>query len=135
MKRKKKNELSLAEIANRLRGFILDSQIQNAHELSVILGCSVISDEVQEREEEESDKRVEKISHLVPLLYAFSHVLSEGAVEYQRSNLSAETIKHLPEEVWWESRKMMEQIALSVLLGSVSQLVDMELIKVSKRRR
>jgi hypothetical protein len=135
MKRKKTSELSLAEISTRLRGFILDSQIQNAHELSVILGCSVVSGEVQEREEEESDKRVEKISHLVPLLYAFSHVLSEGAVEYQRSNLSPEAVKHLPEEVWWESRKMMEQIALSVLLGSVSQLVDMELVKVSKRRK
>jgi hypothetical protein len=134
-KRKKKEELTLADVANRLRGFILDSQIQHAHELSVILGCTPLSEELQEKEEEESDNRIEKISTLIPLLYAHAHVLAEGAVEYQRSNVTNETLKNLPDEMWWESRKMMEQMALSVLLGSVSQLVDMGLLDVSKRRK
>jgi hypothetical protein len=136
MKRNKKNkELTLAEVANRLRGFILDSQIQNAHELSVILGCSPLSDELQEKEEEESDNRVDKIAPLIPLLYAHAHVLAEGAVEFQRANIKSESLKNLPDEMWWESRKMMEQMALSVLLGSVSQLVDMGLITVQKRKK
>ena len=136
MKRSKKNkELTLAEVANRLRGFILDSQIQNAHELSVILGCSPLSDELQEKEEEESDNRVDKIAPLIPLLYAHAHVLAEGAVEFQRANIKSESLKNLPDEMWWESRKMMEQMALSVLLGSVSQLVDMGLITVQKKRK
>ena len=134
-KRKKKEELTLADVTNRLRGFILDSQIQHAHELSVILGCTPLSEELQEKEEEESDNRIEKISTLIPLLYAHAHVLAEGAVEYQRSNVTNETLKNLPDEMWWESRKMMEQMALSVLLGSVSQLVDMGLLDVSKRRK
>jgi hypothetical protein len=132
---KKKNELTLAEVANRLRGFILDSQIQNAHELSVILGCSPLSEELQEKEEEESDNRVDKIGTLIPLLYAHAHVLAEGAVEFQRANAKSDVIKNLPDEMWWESRKMMEQMALSVLLGSVSQLVDMGLVTVTKKRK
>ena len=134
-KRKKKEELTLADVTNRLRGFILDSQIQHAHELSVILGCTPLSEELQEKEEEESDNRIEKISTLIPLLYAHAHVLAERAVEYQRSNVTNETLKNLPDEMWWESRKMMEQMALSVLLGSVSQLVDMGLLDVSKKRK
>jgi hypothetical protein len=132
---KKKDELTLADVTNRLRGFILDSQIQNAHELSVILGCSPLSDELQEKEEEESDNRVDKIGSLIPLLYAHAHVLAEGAVEFQRANVKSEALKNLPDEMWWESRKMMEQMALSVLLGSVSQLVDMGLLTVTKKRR
>jgi hypothetical protein len=132
---KKKDELTLADVTNRLRGFILDSQIQNAHELSVILGCSPLSDELQEKEEEESDNRVEKIGSLIPLLYAHAHVLAEGAVEFQRANVKNEALKNLPDEMWWESRKLMEQMALSVLLGSVSQLVDMGLLTVTKKRR
>jgi hypothetical protein len=132
---KKKDELTLADVTNRLRGFILDSQIQNAHELSVILGCSPLSDELQEKEEEESDNRVDKIGSLIPLLYAHAHVLAEGAVEFQRANVKSEALKHLPDEMWWESRKLMEQMALSVLLGSVSQLVDMGLLTVSKKRK
>jgi hypothetical protein len=132
MKKNKKNELTLSDITTRLRGFIMDSQIQNAHDLSVILGCSAMSDEVQEREEEESDKRTERIGYLVPLLYAHAHSLAEGSVEYQRSKITEE-LKDTPDEVWWESRRMMEQVSLSALLGSVSQLVDMGLLEIPRR--
>lgn len=137
MFKKKQNQsmaLTMAEVTNRVRGFILDSQIQNAHELAVLLGCSVISDELQEREEEESEIRVDRISHLVPLLYAQAHVLSEGAIEYQKSNLPS-GLKEVPNEVWVESRKMMEQVSLSALMGSVSQLVDMGLLQLPKRKK
>jgi len=134
-KRKNKDELTISEVSKRLRGFILDSQIQNAHELSVILGCTPLSEELQEKEEEESDNRVERIASLIPLMYAHAHVLAEGAVEYQRSNATSDVLKNLPDEMWWESRKMMEQMALSVLLGSVSQLLDMGLITIPKKRK
>lgn len=134
-KKKKTPKLkTMNDISARMREFILDSQIQNAHELSVILGCPHISEEVMEREEEESDKRVDKISHLVPLLYAQAHALAEGTIEYQRSNLSDE-MKGLPDELWWESKKTMEQLALAVLVGSVSQLVELGLIEIPKKRK
>lgn len=133
-KKKKLSNPSIADLTSRLRGFIMDSQIQNGHELSIILGCSAMSEELMIHEEQESDKRLEKIAHLVPLLYAYAHTLAEGAVEYQRSNTSEE-LKDLPDEIWWESRKMMEQVSLSVLMGAVSQLIDMELLKVSKDKK
>jgi hypothetical protein len=125
-------DISLAEINARLRAFIIDSQIQNGHELAVILGCSAQSEELQMHEEQESDKRLDRIEHLVPLLYAFAHTLSEGATEFQRSNISEE-LKNLPDEIWWESRKVMEQLSLSVLMGAISQLVDMGLVDLRKR--
>jgi len=125
-------DISLAEINARLRAFIIDSQIQNGHELAVILGCSAQSEELQMHEEQESDKRLDRIEHLVPLLYAFAHTLSEGATEFQRSNISEE-LKNLPDEIWWESRKVMEQLSLSVLMGAISQLVDMGLVDLPKR--
>jgi hypothetical protein len=130
--KKKKSDITLGEVSNRIRGFILDSQIQNAHELSSILGCPVISEDVQEREEEESDKRIAKISYMVPLLFAHVHLLAEGAVEYQKSNLPEE-LEELPAEVWQESRKMMEQVSLSAVMGSVSQLIDMGLLEIPRK--
>lgn len=133
-KKKKKTDVTIAEVTARLRGFILDSQVQNGHELSVILGCSAISNEVAEKEEEESDKRTEKISYLVPMLYAHAHALSEGAVEYQRSQAPKE-LKDLPDDVWWDSKNMMTKLAVSALLGSVSQLVDMGLLEIPKRKK
>jgi hypothetical protein len=134
MFKKKSKTPTTMEVTRRIRGFILDSQIQNAHELSVILGCSAISDDVQEREEEESDKRIEKISHLVPFLYAQTHLLAEGAVEYQKSNVTGD-LKKIPDEIWWESRKMMEQVSLSAVMGSISQLVDMGLLEIPRKHK
>jgi hypothetical protein len=124
--------ITLSDITNRIRGLILDSQIQNAHELSLILGCAAISEDVQEREEEESDKRIAKISYLVPLLFAHVHLLSEGAVEFQKENLP-EDMDDIPDDLWWESRKMMEQVSLSALMGSVSQLIDMGLLEIPRK--
>jgi hypothetical protein len=132
-------DLSASEITARLRGFILDSQIHNGHEIAVILGCAVSSDEVMEKEEEESDKRVQKISYLVPLIYAHSHTLAEGAMEFQRTSLadtlSTEDARAIPNETWIESRKLMEQVSMSALLGSISQLIDMGLLEIPKQRR
>ena len=140
-KKKKKNKhkpindpVSLSEVTSRLRGFLIDSQIQNAHELSMILGCYPLRDEVREMEEDESDKRVDRISHLVPLLFAQAHALAESSIEYQKSNLPADA-PEIPNDTWWESRKLLEQVAMSALLGSVSQLVDMGFLKLPKGKK
>lgn len=134
LNKKKKPKTSSADIPSRIRGFILDSQIQNPHELSEILGCTAISDEVAEREEEESDLRIAKIEFMIPLIYAHVHLLAEGAVEYQKNNVSGE-LKNIPNEVWSESRKMMEQVSLSAVMGSVSQLVDMGFLEIPRKHK
>lgn len=124
-------DITLAEINTRVRGFLLDSQINNAHEISLILGCASLSDELAEKEEEESDKRTERIAHLIPLLYAYSSSLATGSVEYQKSTLPDE-VKGIPDETWWESRKLLEQVSVAALLGAISQLVDMGLLDLPK---
>lgn len=132
-KKKKKDTVTLLEVTQRLRGLILDSQIQNAHELSVILGCPAISEEVAEMEEYASEERVEKIGYLVPMLYAHAHSMAEGSVEYQRSQANEALKKGLPEEIWHESRTMMTNASMAALMGSISQLVDMGLLEIPKK--
>jgi hypothetical protein len=132
--KKKSSELSLSELNHRLRGFLLDSQINDAHEISVMLGCGPISEEVAEKEEEESEKRLERVAHLTPLIYAYSQALASGSIEYQRSSLP-DSLKSLPDEVWWDSRKLLEQVSMAALLGAISQLVDMGLLEIPKRYR
>jgi hypothetical protein len=131
--RKKKSKLSMIDMNARLRGFILDSQIQHPHDLAEVLGLPVISDEVAEREEEESDIRVERIAHLIPFMYTYSHSLAEGSVELQKNAL--ENADAIPNEIWLISRRMVEQAAMSAMLGSLSQLIDMGLLKVPKKYR
>ena len=131
-KRKKPN-LSMADMSSRLRGFILDSQIQHPHDLAEMLGLSAISDEVAEREEEESDIRVERIAHLIPLVYTYAHSLAEGSIELQRKALPE--LQEIPDELWMISRRMMEQVALSAMLGSIAQLIDMGLLDIPKKKK
>jgi hypothetical protein len=134
MRRKKlRAEVTLAELNKRIRGFLLDSQVQNAHDLSVIVGCSPISDDVADREDEESDKRVARIAHLIPILYAYSHTMAEAATEYQKTNTRSDL--KISEEIWQFSRTMTEQISLSALLGAVSQMVDMGILEPTKKKR
>jgi hypothetical protein len=133
-KKKKAAPLTLADMSNRTRGFILDSQVQNAHEISYLLGCSLISDEVAEKEEEQSDVRVEKISSLIPLLFAYAKLLAEGTVAFQQENLPKE-LEDISSELWLESRNMMEELVFSGLVGAVSQLIDMKLITMTKGKK
>jgi hypothetical protein len=100
----------------------------------VTLALRLDDDEVAEMEEDESDKRLARIDYLIPLLYAYSHSLAEGAVEYQRENASAE-VKDLPEELWRESRRMMEQVTMSALMGGISQIVDMGLLEIPRKKK
>lgn len=132
-RKKRPKGVSIAEISSRLRGFILDSQIPEAHDLAVILGCSPISDELAEKEEDESDRRVDEISMLTPILYAFAHALAEASIEHQKTSLKG--AEKVPDEVWMHSRRLIEQVSISVLVGAVSQLVDMKLLTVPKKLR
>lgn len=137
-KKDNSEEVSVVEIQARIRGFVLDSQINNAHEIALILGASMMSPEVMEKEEEESEKRVQKISYLIPMIYAHSHALAEGATEIQRTlanQIELESGISLPDEVWHESQKLMEQVSMSALIGSISQMIDMGLLEIPKQRR
>jgi hypothetical protein len=131
-KKKKKNRVPpMAEVNNRIRGFIMDSQIQNSHEIAYIMGLPNLSDELAEKEEQVSDDRLERIEYLIPILYAHAHTLAEASIEYQKANIEDSNV--LPKEVWIFGRKLLEQVALSALMGSTSQLIDMGLLTIPKR--
>ena len=134
MFKKKRPKFSIADVSPKMRAFILDSQIQHAHEISELLGCTPISDDVADKEEHESDKRVERIGYLVPLVYSYARILSEGTVEFQKLNLPEE-LEDLPQEIWIESRRMVEQVAFSATIGAISQLLDMGLLIIPKGKK
>ena len=132
MFKKKSKPVTMAEVSERMRGFILDSQLQNAHELAVYLGCSPLSNEVAEKEEQESDVRTERVGYLIPMLFAQAHVISEASVALQRTMITTEKVS---EETWKHSRMLVEQITMSTLMGSVSQLVDMGLLEIPRKKK
>jgi len=131
-KRSKDKLPNVQEIYARIRGFILDSQIDNPHELALALGCSKISEDVAEMEEDASDERIDKISYLAPLLIFFAKTIAEGLIESQRKDTPVDEI---PPEIWANTKRLIEHTAISAMTGSVTQLVDLGLLEVPKRRR
>jgi hypothetical protein len=133
--RKKKHfldtDLSVADINSRIRGFLLDSQLPHAHDLADASGLPAISPEVAEKEEEVSDERYAKISRMLPLLFAFTHVIVESTMDLQKKKV--EGLNKLPPGVIDQTRKSLEQLVLASLTGALSQLVDMELVTVTRR--
>lgn len=124
-------DISVAEIQARIRGFVYDSQIPNPQEVSSFLGCSAISEEVNDKEEEESDLRVGRISSLIPILYALSHAMAQGTVAHQKESAEQE----IPSEAWKATQKIFTQIATNTLVGAISQLVDLGLLNMPPRKR
>lgn len=131
--KKAKKLFDFADINTRMRGFILDTQLTDAHEIAEILGASFISDEVAEREEEESDKRLDKINYLVPLMYAHIRILTEGATEYQKATISPSV--EIPDELWDANKAQVEKISMAAVQGIISQLVDIGLLELPKKYR
>lgn len=135
IRKKKKPDITLAEITNRIRGFLLDSQVSDAYHMSTILGCSVVSDEVATMEEEESDLRVAKVDHLIPVIYAYAHAMAEGTVEHQKAHLDDEDVEAIPDSAWASTRKVFTQVSMNTTLGAISQLVDMGFLTVAKNKK
>lgn len=121
---------SVSDLSSRLRGFVLDSQLPDAHEISEILGATIISDEVAEKEEEESDKRLKNVAYLVPLIYSFSKTLIEGAVTLQRETF--DEADKIPETIWEANQRSIEALSLANAVAITSQLVDMGLLEIPK---
>jgi hypothetical protein len=136
-RRKKVPEISIPAVTSRVREFLLDSQIDDAHHMSAILGCPLISDELADKEEEESDNRVAQVDHLIPILYAYAQAMAQGIVEHQKEHLEEDEETsgvEIPDKAWAATRKVFAEISLNMSLGAISQLVDMGFLVVPNKK-
>lgn len=136
-KPKYKKITSVKQIKAHLREFILDSQVPDGDEISVALGCSPVSEEVLEKEHEESDIRVEKISYLIPLLYGYAALFSEAFVASlipPRSEMTPESAK-MHDIIAEQTKTVLKEPMAALLVGAVSQMVDLGLLELPKGKK
>jgi hypothetical protein len=132
---------SISKVRAQVREFIMDSQVPDAMDIAEGLGCPPISEELMEKEEQESDKRVANIDFLIPLLYGYSALFSEAFVDNLASTLVDFKVPNTPEakklihNLNHATKNMMEDVMAHLLVGSVSQLVDLEFLKVNQKGR
>ena len=119
----------MAEIMYRMRGMFLDSQLQDAFALSVIAGASYVSDEVAEREQQDSDKRFSKIEYLMPLIVAQCYQVAKATTELHRTKMCSES-NEAPDEYLEYYFSRSHQIAIASVTGAICQLVDIGLLSL-----
>lgn len=128
---------NVGQIKTHIREFLLDSQLPDAIEVSERLGCSPVSDEVLERELEASESRVDAVRHLIPLLYGHATLMSEAFVDGLMATLpkdASEETKVMVHRLGHTTKHVIEDAMSNLLLGSISQLVDLELVKVQRQK-
>lgn len=123
------SDMLMAEIMYRMRGMFLDSQLQDAFALSVIAGASYVSDEVAEREQQDSDKRFSRIEYLMPLIVAQCYQVAKATTELHRTKMGSES-NEAPDEYWDYYFSRSHQIAIASVTGAICQLVDIGLLSL-----
>lgn len=131
------------QIKAYIREFLFDTQLPDAYEASEILGCPPISIDVQEKYEEESEVRVERISHIIPLLYGYAamfatatadlapHAFIDTDIDDKANPLAAKLLGALDQT----TKKMLEDSMSHLLVGAVSQLVDLEFVTLNGKKK
>ena len=136
-KKKKDHELTLDELTTevmaRIRGLYLDAQFKDAFALSVLSGTTMVSDEVAKMEQAASDRRLRRVEHLTPLIVAQTFAIAKSNIELEKTNISGD-LSQVPEEVWTRMVTHNHQMMLGAVLGSISQMVDLNLLTVGPRR-
>jgi hypothetical protein len=126
-KKKPQKSVQSVNVENHIREFLFDCQIPEANVIALALGSPHISRELIEKEETESDRRVAPIEPLFPLLEAYATLISEGVIAAQKNDADVESV---PESFWLLTRKLLEMVSLNILVGTLSQLNEMDFIEV-----
>lgn len=131
------------QIKAYIREFMFDTQLPDAYEASEILGCPPISVDVQEKYEDESELRVERISELIPLLYGYAamfatatadlapHAFADTDVDEKNNPMTAKLLHALDQT----TKKLLEDSMSHLLIGAVSQLVDLEFVTLNGKKK
>jgi hypothetical protein len=130
--RKPKRPKSI-DLGNSVRGLLLDSGFPNIDYFDSVLGIHAASEDVIEKEMEDSEARLANIASIMPILYAYCSLIKDA------STAAIVEEMNVPDEHKEQMSAVINKFAMGISLGAttgiLSQLVDQNLIAINVRKK
>jgi len=135
--KRKKNESPQIEFLQKevplstlLRWYIYDSGLGEPNDLATLLGLNPVSDEGEEMENTDSDKRMARINFIMPFLHTIAEMGADVIVSLQVDEIKKNNPED-SEEIDKEEnlmRLMYKMVGMSALVGAFSSAMEIGLI-------
>jgi hypothetical protein len=113
--------------AEMLRRRIIFDCMADPQRAFLLAGMVGVSEDVAEKEEEESQRRVAEIGAVLPILTTISTWLAETAMNFQLQSVASEDI---PEEFRDHMAQMFFSVVQGSLMSTFSVLNDLDMIDI-----
>jgi len=135
--KRKKNESPQIEFLQKevplstlLRWYIYDSGLGEPNDLATLLGLNPVSDEGEEMENTDSDKRMARINFIMPFLHTIAEMGADVIVSLQVDEIKKNNPEDFEEIDKEENlmRLMYKMVGMSALVGAFSSAMEIGLI-------
>jgi hypothetical protein len=131
--RKKKNQdkikITTLSPKSQIRKIIYDSGCKNPEQVAVLMGLGSLSEDVAEMEEAASDKRLDRLVPIMPVLETSAMVAAQvNATAFIQGEI--EDGEEMPEEALITAlTQMFRVVSYSSIVSCMSTLIDLGLLK------
>jgi hypothetical protein len=130
---KKPKRVKVIDIGNSVRSLLIDSGIPNIDFFDGALGIHAASNDVIEKEIEESETRLSNIAPIMPIVYAYCALIKDASTAAIVEEMNA------PEEQKEAISAVINKFAMGISLGAatgiLSQLVDHGFVNLNVRKK
>jgi hypothetical protein len=130
---RKSKKVKIVDVGSSVRNLLIDSGIPNIDFFDGALGIHAASDDVIEKEMEESETRLSNIAPIMPIVYAYCAMIKDA------STAAIVEEMNVPEEQREAISAVINKFAMGISLGAttgiLSQLVDHGLVHLNVRKR
>lgn len=121
------------DVGNSVRSLLLDSGIPNIDFFDGALGIHAASEDVIEKEVEESETRLSNVAPIMPIVYAYCALIKDA------STAAIVNEMNVPEEQREAISAVINKFAMGISLGAttgiLSQLVDHGFVTLNVRKK
>lgn len=127
------NEVDKVPLSTLFRWFLYDMDVENPNEFNEVFNLTAVSEEGDEKEREESDKRTERLAPLFAFLSLYASMNAQYTYETQKEDIKA--MPEISEEDLEKESEVIKMfyrnVSFAGIMGAFSTALELKLIKLN----